>query len=315
MGSAHARALLKYAQEANAGSDVAQDDREIRPLEAGKPMERELAGGQGHSYRIELISGQYLRVVVYQKGIDVAVTVFGPNGNKVAEIDSPNGMNGPEPISVIAEAGGTYSLEVRSREKTVAAGRYEVNLEELREATARDKTQLAAELVFAEAEQLRRGTVEAKRKGIEKYHEALALYRSAFDFKGEAQTLNNIGVTYWLLSEMPSALRYYNEALQSRRAADDKAGEAQTLNNIGMVHWSSGDMPTALDYFNKALPLRRAAGDQAGEANTLNNLGLVYDSLGDKQKALDYYRQSLIPRRASGDRESEAGTLNNMGMA
>ncbi|MFY9573600.1 MAG: hypothetical protein WAV20_19555, partial [Blastocatellia bacterium] len=104
MGSAHARALLKYAQEANAGSDVAQDDREIRPLEAGKPMERELAGGQGHSYRIELISGQYLRVVVYQKGIDVAVTVFGPNGNKVAEIDSPNGMNGPEPISVIAEA-------------------------------------------------------------------------------------------------------------------------------------------------------------------------------------------------------------------
>lgn len=306
---------LSAREEGTAVSIVTtQNEKEVRSLEPGTPIERDLQGGQSHYYRIALISGQYVRVVVYQKGIDVRVRAFRPDGNKIAEVDSPNGMNGPEPISLIAEATGPYSFEVRSLEETVEAGRYEIKIEALREATAQDKAQFAAEHLFDEAEQVRKGTAEGKRKGIEKFHEALALYRSAGDRKGEAQTLNNIGVTYWQLGEMENALRLDNEALEARRAAGDQAGEAQTLNNIGMVHWSSGEIPQALDFFNQALPLRRASGDLAGEASTLNNLGLVHDVQGEKLKALDYFNQSLIPRRASGDREAEATTLNNIGM-
>ena len=33
-------------------------------LEPSKPVERELSGGQSHSYKITLTSGQYLRIVV-----------------------------------------------------------------------------------------------------------------------------------------------------------------------------------------------------------------------------------------------------------
>src|SRR5262245_17705007 len=40
-------------------------------LELGKTVSRELAGGQAHSYRITLAAGEYLRVVVEQRGIDV----------------------------------------------------------------------------------------------------------------------------------------------------------------------------------------------------------------------------------------------------
>ena len=65
--------------------------QEFQALEVGKPIERELAGGQAHSYQLSLAAGQFLDAVVEQKGIDVVVTLFGPDGKKLIEVDSPNG--------------------------------------------------------------------------------------------------------------------------------------------------------------------------------------------------------------------------------
>src|SRR5919205_3885452 len=75
----------------------AQTQDIIESLELGKSIERKLEGGQAHSYGLTLTTNQYVYVVVEQKGIDVVVILFGPDGNKLSEIDSPNGMKGPEP--------------------------------------------------------------------------------------------------------------------------------------------------------------------------------------------------------------------------
>src|SRR5215471_19679678 len=88
----------------------AQDEKDASPLEVGKPIERELSGGQAHYYRITVEAGQYLHLIVDQRGIDVAVALYGPEGKKLIEVDSPNGANGPEPLSVIADASGSYRL-------------------------------------------------------------------------------------------------------------------------------------------------------------------------------------------------------------
>jgi len=79
-------------------------------LKLQEKIDRALAGGEAHSYRITLKTGQYLRVVVEQKGIDVAVTLFAPNGQKLAEVDSPNGNQGPEPVAWIAQAARRASM-------------------------------------------------------------------------------------------------------------------------------------------------------------------------------------------------------------
>jgi tetratricopeptide (TPR) repeat protein len=182
-----------------------------------------------------MISGQYLRVVVAQRGIDVAVALFTPDGKKISEVNSDPSIEGSETVSVIAEAPGAYLIEARSPEKTARRGRYEIKIEELRTATTEDKYRVAGEAVFREAEQLQNGTLEAKRKSIEKYHEVLDMYRRASNRKGEAQALNNIGEVYWSLGEMRKALEKFNEVLPLKRIVGDRSGEASTLNNIGAV--------------------------------------------------------------------------------
>ncbi|MBD2390665.1 DUF2225 domain-containing protein [Aphanizomenon flos-aquae] len=179
------------------------------------------------------------------------------------------------------------------------------------------------------------GSAESLRQAIQKWQEALSLYRVVNDKKNEANTFVWIGFVYNNLGEKQKALDYYNQALPILRAVGDsealrrnRGGEATTLNNIGLVYNALGEKQKALDFYNQALPIRRAVGDsealrrnRGGEAITLNNIGAVYDALGEKQKALDYYNQALPILRAVGDSEAlrrnrggEATTLNNIGL-
>src|SRR6266545_2393814 len=301
------------AQAPGSESGSAPGAQEIISLEPGKPVERELSGGQSHSYKITMISGQYLRIVIEQRGIDVAVALFTPDGKKINEVNSDPLIEGSETVSAIAKAPGAYLIEVRSSEKTAKTGRYEIKVEELRAATAEDKYRVAGEMIFREAERLQNGTLEAKRKSAENYHEALELYRRAGYRYGEAAALNSIGDIYRSLGETQKALEKYNEALPIRRAVGDRKGEAQTLYNIGALYYRLGDMQKALEKNNESLLIQRAIGDRRGEANTLSNIGIVYDALSDMQKALEKYNEALPIRQAISDRRGEAVTLGNIG--
>src|SRR6266508_3338038 len=264
---------------------AAQSAQESISLEPGKPVERELSGSQSHSYKIAMISGQYLQVTVGQQGIDVALALFAPDGKKIIEVDGERVTGGLETISAIAEAPGAYRIEVRSVDKMRQTGRYEIKVDELRDATTEDKYRVAAGALFREAEQLKEGTLEAKRKSIEKYHEALELYRRATDRKREAQVLNSIGVFYWSLGEPQKALEKQNEALAILQEVGDRQGKADTFSNLGFVYQNLGEMQKALEKLNESLPLRRSLGDRNGEAITLNGIGIIYWLVGETKEA------------------------------
>ena len=61
-------------------SAVGAQAQEIRPLEPGKAVEREIAGGESHTYQITLQPGQFVRVVLEQKAIDLALKLAVPDG-------------------------------------------------------------------------------------------------------------------------------------------------------------------------------------------------------------------------------------------
>jgi hypothetical protein len=90
-------------------------EKDIRALEPGTLIERELAGGGTHAYQLMLTAGQYLRIAIEQRGIDVVVTVTDPAGKKLTEMDNPNGTQAPMSVSMIAETSGVYRIEVRPR--------------------------------------------------------------------------------------------------------------------------------------------------------------------------------------------------------
>jgi tetratricopeptide (TPR) repeat protein len=309
------RPVASPVQASASDRGATQSAEESISLEPGKPVERELSGGQSHSYKITTISGQYLQVVVAQRGIDMVVVLFAPDGRKISEADNDHLIEGKETVSAITEAPGAYLIEARSPEKTAKAGRYEIKVEELRAATAEDKYRVAGETIFREAERLSYGTLEAKRESVQKYHEALDLYRRAGARSEEAVTLNDIGVLYWGLGEMQKALEKLNEALAIWRTVGDRNRVTETLNNIGVVYQSMGDMQKALEMHNEALPLRRAVGDRRGESAALNNIGRVYDEMEERQKALEKYNEALQINRAAGDRAGEAITLHSIGAA
>src|SRR5688500_2393493 len=75
-------------------------------LETGKPLERAMAGGETHVYRVSLAAGQFLQVSVEQKLIDVVVIAYVPDGGKMIEKDGFGGNRGLETIWLIAEKAG-----------------------------------------------------------------------------------------------------------------------------------------------------------------------------------------------------------------
>jgi tetratricopeptide (TPR) repeat protein len=310
--------LVQVEVEAHPCVFPVQDDPRSREpegrLESGKPIEVELTGGQSHTYRITMFSGNYLQVNIDQRGIDVAVALYSPAGGKIREIDSTRRFTGPEALSVIAEVTGTYSIEIGSSDKSAKAGRYEVRIEGPRPATAAEKYRVTADALSQDAEKMADGAQEAKRKSIQRYYEALELYRKASDRDDEAQALINIGEVHLSLGETQIALDKFNEALPIKRAVGDRIGAAQALNNLGMVNRILGEMQKAEDSYNEALSLIRAAGDRYGEASMLNNLGVLYRVSGDNRKGLEKYNEALAIRRAIGDRSGEANALTNIGI-
>jgi hypothetical protein len=98
-------------------------------LELGKPVEREIAGGQEHTYQLNLSAGQFLRVVAEQKSIDLALTLVGADGRPLVKRDLTNIIGAHESISFEPKAAGSYTIVVHATSAVTVKGTYQVLLE------------------------------------------------------------------------------------------------------------------------------------------------------------------------------------------
>src|SRR4030095_7534991 len=130
----------------------AQTKDVIRQLEPGQTVERELTGGESHTYQITLQAGQFLRIVLEQKGIDVVVTLIAPDGKQAVDVNLTRG--GLESLSDEAAASGDYRFTIRALGSATLSGAYRVRLGVRATATAQDKQRVAAERLLAEANEL-----------------------------------------------------------------------------------------------------------------------------------------------------------------
>ena len=308
-------AVLVRASEAAAVNSLKTVQEQTKALESLSPGERELKGGETHSYRISLTSGKFFHALVEPKNIDVMVTLFGPDGQKFSVTDAPNEWDA-EPVLMVANKPGDYRVDITSADSKAATGRYEIRIIAEREATTTDKGHVAAQRLFEESEDLRKQPqATAKRTAIEKNVQALSLFEAAGDSYRQALTAQQTGFAHLQLNEARSAIGYFDQALSLGQKLGERRLEATAHNFLGGAYDILGDVRKALDHYGLALSLARKMGNQSIEASALNNIGKIYNDTADRQRALDYYQQALRIFRALSFRRTEGITLNNIGVA
>ena len=285
-------------------------------LPALAAVQRDLKGGETHSYRINLTSGQFLHALVEQQDIDIATLAFGPDGKQLTESDSPNDRWGPEPVVLVAPATGEYRIDVRSSNNRAPAGRYKVEIVAIREATDIDKAHAAAQLAFDEGKKLRaQQTATSRRAAIEKYEYALPRFEAAGDNYRKALALLSIGIVSYQSNEIRKALDYFHQSRALAVALGERRMIAGADTYIGGMLDILGDVNKALELYQRALKMARENGSRIAEGNALSNIGKIYNDVADWQKALEFYGQALPVFRALNIKQNEAVTLNNIGIA
>ena len=295
-------------------SAAAQSALEPATLAPGQPVEREIAGGESHAYQISLAAGQFLRVVVEQKGVNVALVLTAPDGKKVAEVNLTR-YGELESLSAEAAAGGEHQLTITAIGAGTPVGPYQVRLEVKASATARDRQRIAAERWLLEGDEMLNQGGKTAEQAIDKLQQALSVWRELGDPYWTAWSLSSIGVAYYSLSRYEKAIEHYDQALAISREIKDRAGEGILLNGLGVFYRAQSRIEKSLEYFEQALATFREVKNRSGEGAVLLNLGAAYNSLSRNEKAIEYYDQALTIFREMKNRANEGMVYQNLGIS
>lgn len=145
-------------------------------------------------------------------------------------------------------------------------------------------------------------------------NQAYELARKIGYRKGEAQSLNNIGVSYYFQLDYENALYYFKKSLEIRQELGDKKEIVASLNNIGIVYDEVNEYENALDYYLQSLTYFEDLNDKMGIAVTLHNIGVVYESLSNYNKSLEYLLRALKYYEEIGDKTGVASSYGNIGI-
>lgn len=299
-------------------NEARQDDQRVQPLGRDNPIERELAGGQSHSYQLQLDAGQYANLVVDQRGIDIVVRLLGPDGKQIAEFDSESRLHGQESVSLVAEEAGGYRLIAQPKQKGAPAGAYKIWIKDVRLATNDDRALQEAHRLYAESGRLERAF---------KFDEAFPLVERALEIRERvlgpdhlevAAAVNSLAVLYWRKGDFANAERLYQRA----RTVYEKSLEpehpyiASSLGGLALVYDNKGDFAKAEPLFQQALSIwEKALGpEHANVSRVLNSLARLYRDTGAYAKAERLYQRDVAAKeKALGpENPNVARALNNL---
>src|SRR6266542_1195187 len=296
LGSAPGR-RWQSSQKPPAAGGVAGEEKDVRRLEPGQPIRRELEGGQEQSYRIELSAGQYLKVIVEQRGIDVAIVLSGPDGKQILEFDTESRGEGREVVSQVAEVTGEHRLMVSPAQRGARAGSYEIRVEELRAATESDSELHEARKLYQDARRL---------EWAGKYDDALPLVERVLqtremalgaEHREVAGAVNRLAELYWQKSDYAKAEPLHQRALAIREKVlgPEHPEVASSLNNLANLYRQKGDYTRAESLHLRALAIREKAfgPEHLSVAASLHNLAGLYSLRGDDAKAEPLYQRAL----------------------
>ncbi len=293
--------------------------QEVRTLELGRAVERELAGGQSHGYALPLMPGQYFTVLVEQQGIDVVVSLSGPDGKALEQFDNDGRSRGRETVARIAEAAGAHRLVVETRQKGTAPGRYSIQLVTLRAASAQDRTLQEARQLSAEAAQLAAASKYAEAQPLAE--RVLALREAALgpEHAEIASALDRLATIHRNKGESAKAEPLYRRglAMAEKTFEPDHPDLGLFHNNLAILYFNQGNYLQAETEFLAALKIweQGLGPEHTSIGRVLSNLAGVYNSKGENNKIEPTLLRALAIREKvlPPDHQDIAFTANNLG--
>jgi CHAT domain-containing protein/Tfp pilus assembly protein PilF len=295
-------------------------------LELNKPIEREIASEQMHSYQIRLVEGQYASVRVEQRGIDVVSQVLGTDERLLAEFDDEMRTQGKEDIEVVAEATGNYMLGVKAKLKGVPAGSYEIRITEIRAATDNDRALQEARTLRTEFVRLHH--IGKDDEALPFVERALAIAERVLgtDHVYVAMLVADLGNSYYAKSNSGKARPSYERALSilERKLGPEHPWTAYVTNRVAAAYWVSratyslGEVAKMGELLERALEVsEKTLGPEHPQvALCLHSLGMLHDTRGDKKKAEHLYQRALTIAEKTLETEESwfSGLLNSLGV-
>ena len=98
-----------------------------------------------------------------------------------------------------------------------------------------------------------------------------------------------------------NATNFLNQALALYASHNDRRGQASVLNNFATIQFRDRNLSAARDLIERALEFRRAENDKPGTSNAINALAVIADGLGEPEVALRYAKESLQNWEAAGE--------------
>ncbi|WP_417800639.1 tetratricopeptide repeat protein [Tenacibaculum sp.] len=152
------------------------------------------------------------------------------------------------------------------------------------------------------------------KESILKFKEAIKLYKSLNNRKGESYANNGIGMAYYYQSDFSNAIVYYKKSAEIDESLNDLKGVAGSLNNIGNIYADQGNYVEAIRNYTRSKELKLKVKDTMGVARAYTNIGSIFGEQGNYPRALENFNTAVGIYEKLGLSNYTARLMLNMGM-
>ena len=291
----------------------------VSKLVEGRTFERQLARGDDHRYQLVLRTGECVRIIVEQRGIDVVVETRDGAGNIIAEVDDEIRPHGQEQIDLTADVSGIYTVAVSASPVALVTGTYAIRIQSRDEATVEDR-------LLQNSRRLR--ALAASREVDAHFDEARPLLERALTLSERARGPEDTGV----------AMVLFDLAENSLETRDDSRARSLIHRAIRIYEkaWGADHPYTAMARARLAAIEQRAGNGPKSEALIRDSIDIIERELGtnhvwyvrcltteanlrvaahdiEKAEALDLRIVSILERIQNTNTIQYAVALHNLG--
>jgi len=148
---------------------------------------------------------------------------------------------------------------------------------------------------------------------INKYKNAVRLYKNENKASSLAITYKNIGICERKLSRFNNAITYFFTSIKIFELLKDNGDLADVYNSVALCFVSLKNYPKAIEYNKKALAIRLMMHDGKMIAQSLNNTGFAFKENHQPDSSIVYLSNCLAMRAREPDSSILVLTLQNLG--